>query len=60
MWNPPDENECITFEERPLPDEHPDSLINKLHEHNTLGDLQWNRLYHGLQTEETNKCPMYE
>eukprot|EP00975_Prorocentrum_lima_P070081 12929938-Prorocentrum_lima.AAC.1 len=29
MWNPPEKNECITFEERPFPDEHPDSLMKK-------------------------------
>eukprot|EP00975_Prorocentrum_lima_P047084 9844519-Prorocentrum_lima.AAC.1 len=60
MWNPPDENYFITLEGRPFPDEHPDSLMKKMHEHDTLGDMQWSRFYHGLQTEETTKCPMDE
>eukprot|EP00975_Prorocentrum_lima_P042332 8895861-Prorocentrum_lima.AAC.1 len=34
--------------------------MKKLHEHDTTGDVQWNRFYHGLQTEENNKCPMNE
>eukprot|EP00975_Prorocentrum_lima_P027606 5802206-Prorocentrum_lima.AAC.1 len=60
MWNPPDENECITCEERSFPDEHPDSLMKKLYEHDTAGDVQRNRFYHGLRTEENNKCPKHE
>eukprot|EP00975_Prorocentrum_lima_P026102 5486225-Prorocentrum_lima.AAC.1 len=60
MWNPPDENDCITFEERSFPEEHSDSLMKKMHEHDTAGDMQWNRFYHGLQTSETSKCPMDE
>eukprot|EP00975_Prorocentrum_lima_P071015 12935301-Prorocentrum_lima.AAC.1 len=32
-----------------------------MHEHATLGDVQWNsRFHYGLQTEENNKCPMDE
>eukprot|EP00975_Prorocentrum_lima_P010036 2137740-Prorocentrum_lima.AAC.1 len=60
MWNPPDENACVTFEERSFPDEHPDSLLKNMHEHDTTGDMQWNRLYHGLQTTETTQCPSDE
>eukprot|EP00975_Prorocentrum_lima_P014122 3000215-Prorocentrum_lima.AAC.1 len=60
MRYPPDENDCSTFEERSFPDEYPDSLMKKLHEHHTTGDVQWDRFYHGLQTEEENKCPMDE
>eukprot|EP00975_Prorocentrum_lima_P032320 6787467-Prorocentrum_lima.AAC.1 len=60
MWHPPGNNDCITFEERSFPDEHPDSLMKKLHEHDTTGDVRWNRFYQGLQTEENNKCPMDE
>eukprot|EP00975_Prorocentrum_lima_P052485 11001700-Prorocentrum_lima.AAC.1 len=60
MWNPPNENECITLEERTLPNEHPDSLMKKIHGHDTGGDVPWNRFYHGLQTEENNKCPLDE
>eukprot|EP00975_Prorocentrum_lima_P004108 892173-Prorocentrum_lima.AAC.1 len=59
MWNPPDEDECITFEGR-MPDECPDSLMKKMHEHDTVGDVQWNKFHHGLQTEENNKRPMDE
>eukprot|EP00975_Prorocentrum_lima_P037989 7991563-Prorocentrum_lima.AAC.1 len=58
MWNPPDEHECITFEERSFPDEHPDSHMKKLHEHDTAGDEDWNRFHYRLMTEEENKCPM--
>eukprot|EP00975_Prorocentrum_lima_P008421 1798613-Prorocentrum_lima.AAC.1 len=60
MWNPPDEQERITFQERSFPDQHPDSLMKKMHEHDTTGDMQGSRLYHGLQTNETAKCPMDE
>eukprot|EP00975_Prorocentrum_lima_P059227 12418090-Prorocentrum_lima.AAC.1 len=60
MWNPPNENQCITFEERSFPDGYPDSLMKKLHEHETTGDGEWNRFYHGLQSEEQNECPMAE
>eukprot|EP00975_Prorocentrum_lima_P061781 12881878-Prorocentrum_lima.AAC.1 len=60
MWNPPNEDECITFEERSLADDHPDSLIKKLHEHDTSGDMQRNGFYHGLQTTDTLKCPLDE
>eukprot|EP00975_Prorocentrum_lima_P054503 11428347-Prorocentrum_lima.AAC.1 len=60
MWNPPDDNECITVEEMPFPDEHPDSLMKKMHEHDTTGDMKWNRFYHGLHTHETAKCPLDE
>eukprot|EP00975_Prorocentrum_lima_P023052 4851562-Prorocentrum_lima.AAC.1 len=60
MWTPPEEHECITFEEMPFPDGHPDSRMKKLHEHDTTGDVQWNRFYYELQTEEENKCPMYD
>eukprot|EP00975_Prorocentrum_lima_P021971 4625700-Prorocentrum_lima.AAC.1 len=45
MWNPPNEDECITFEERSFPHDHPDSLTRKLHGHDTTGDIQWNRKY---------------
>eukprot|EP00975_Prorocentrum_lima_P015017 3185053-Prorocentrum_lima.AAC.1 len=31
-----------------------------MHEHDTTGDMQWNRFYHGLQTAETTKCPLDE
>eukprot|EP00975_Prorocentrum_lima_P019531 4112363-Prorocentrum_lima.AAC.1 len=31
-----------------------------MHEHDTGGDVQWNRFYHELQTEENTKCPMDE
>eukprot|EP00975_Prorocentrum_lima_P014161 3007792-Prorocentrum_lima.AAC.1 len=34
--------------------------MKKLHDHDTAGDVQWNRFYHGLQTEEKDKCPIYE
>eukprot|EP00975_Prorocentrum_lima_P040487 8500555-Prorocentrum_lima.AAC.1 len=37
-----------------------DSLREKLHEHDTAGDEDWNRFYRGLLTEEENKCPMDE
>eukprot|EP00975_Prorocentrum_lima_P043507 9134108-Prorocentrum_lima.AAC.1 len=60
MWNPPNEDECITVEERSFPSEHPDSLMMKLHEHDTQGDEEWNIFYLGLQTEEENTCPMEE
>eukprot|EP00975_Prorocentrum_lima_P050930 10670005-Prorocentrum_lima.AAC.1 len=40
--------------------EHTDSLMKKLHEHDTQGDEEWNRFYLGLQTEEENKCPLEE
>eukprot|EP00975_Prorocentrum_lima_P016542 3509167-Prorocentrum_lima.AAC.1 len=60
MWSPPDEHDCITVEERSFPDEHPDSEMKKMHEHDTTGDIQWSRFYHGLQTNETTKCPMDE
>eukprot|EP00975_Prorocentrum_lima_P012308 2608314-Prorocentrum_lima.AAC.1 len=45
---------------RSFPDEHHDSIMKKLHEHDTPGDVQWNRFYHALQTEDNNKCPMDE
>eukprot|EP00975_Prorocentrum_lima_P044328 9292784-Prorocentrum_lima.AAC.1 len=60
MWNPPEEHGCFTFEERSTPSEHPDSLMKKLHEHDTQGDEEWNRFYLGLQIEEENQCPMDE
>eukprot|EP00975_Prorocentrum_lima_P024463 5142516-Prorocentrum_lima.AAC.1 len=60
MWNPPNQNDCITFEEGSFPDEHPGSLMKKMHTHDTTGDVQWNRFYHGLQTAETTKCPLDE
>eukprot|EP00975_Prorocentrum_lima_P007297 1566080-Prorocentrum_lima.AAC.1 len=60
MWSPPDEHECITFEDRALLGEYPDSLMKRMHEHDTGGDVQWNRFYDGLQTEENNKCPLDE
>eukprot|EP00975_Prorocentrum_lima_P054100 11345623-Prorocentrum_lima.AAC.1 len=34
--------------------------MQKMHEHDTTGDMQWNRFYHGLQTTETSKCPLDE
>eukprot|EP00975_Prorocentrum_lima_P056679 11889226-Prorocentrum_lima.AAC.1 len=60
MWNPPDENGCIKFEERPFPDERPDSLRMEMHEHDTTGGMEWNRFHHGLQTTETTRCPLEE
>eukprot|EP00975_Prorocentrum_lima_P048240 10089471-Prorocentrum_lima.AAC.1 len=58
MWNPPEKEECITFEERSVPSEHPDSLMTKLHEHDTQGDEDWERFYLGVQTEEEIECPL--
>eukprot|EP00975_Prorocentrum_lima_P034112 7169110-Prorocentrum_lima.AAC.1 len=29
---------------RSFPDEHPDSLMMKMHGHDTTGDMQWNRV----------------
>eukprot|EP00975_Prorocentrum_lima_P037715 7934676-Prorocentrum_lima.AAC.1 len=60
MWNPPDESVCITSEERSFPNEHPENLMKKLHAHDTTGDIQRNRFYHGLQTTGTSKCPLDE
>eukprot|EP00975_Prorocentrum_lima_P031027 6515645-Prorocentrum_lima.AAC.1 len=60
MWRPPVEHDRITVEERSFPDEHPDSLMKEMHEHDTPGDMQWSRLYHGLQTNDNNQCPMDE
>eukprot|EP00975_Prorocentrum_lima_P023862 5022372-Prorocentrum_lima.AAC.1 len=34
--------------------------MKKLHDYGTAGDVQWNRLHHGLQTDEDNMCPMDE
>eukprot|EP00975_Prorocentrum_lima_P065847 12905869-Prorocentrum_lima.AAC.1 len=48
------------FQERSLPDHHPYSLMKKLHEHDTTGDMQCNRFYDGLQTTDTLKCPLVE
>eukprot|EP00975_Prorocentrum_lima_P020866 4390014-Prorocentrum_lima.AAC.1 len=43
-----------------FPAEHPDSLMKKMHEPDTTGDVQWNRFHHGLQTTETSKCTLDE
>eukprot|EP00975_Prorocentrum_lima_P005556 1207088-Prorocentrum_lima.AAC.1 len=48
------------LKKRSFPDEHPDSLMKKLHEYDTAGDMQCSRCYHGLQTTETSKCPFDE
>eukprot|EP00975_Prorocentrum_lima_P031266 6561335-Prorocentrum_lima.AAC.1 len=56
MWNP----QCITFEERSLPSEHPDSLMEKVHEHDTQGDEEWQQFYLGIQLGKEGDCPQDE
>eukprot|EP00975_Prorocentrum_lima_P012036 2556118-Prorocentrum_lima.AAC.1 len=60
MWNPPEEKECITFEERSLPSEHPDSLMEKFHEYDIQGDEEWQKCYLGIQTGKEGECPLDE
>eukprot|EP00975_Prorocentrum_lima_P068644 12921835-Prorocentrum_lima.AAC.1 len=60
MWNPPEEKECITFGERSLPSEYPDSLMEKFPEHDTQGDAEWQKFYLGVQTEKEGNCPVDE